>query len=89
MDNVTADICGEITALRFILRVMLVNELIRRPDGEEVLLRFATDVDRKLRFGSSAPLHADAATASAIQDASIAAATRFFQSAADLYGELA
>ncbi len=88
MDADMVDVCGEITALRFILSVMLANDLLRMPDAEQALVRLASDVDRKLRFKAHSPEHANARDASAIQDAAIAAARRFFEATADRYGEI-
>ncbi len=89
MDEQYVSIAGEITALRFVLSVMLAHDLAQRPDGDEVLVDLAKRVDAALRFRGRMPAHASPDVVMAVQTAAIAAAERFFETTADRYGEIA
>ena len=90
MDDSVVEVLGKITALEFVLSVMLANQCARMPDGDVVLAQFAEAVDHALRFRSSVPaqqVSPDAAMA--IQTAAVSAAEQFFRRTADKFAEIA
>jgi hypothetical protein len=90
MDQSVIEVLGKITALEFILSVMLANHCAQMPEGDAVLARFAEDIDRAIRFRTTMPPgHASPDAVMAIQTAAIAAAEQFFRRTADKFVEIA
>lgn len=90
MDQSVIEVLGKITALEFVLSLIVANNYVRLPHGDTELARFAEAVDQALRFRTTvlaSPISADAAMA--IQTAAVEAADQFFRRTADRFEEIA